>query len=186
MTNDEITNYIFLSDKIEYADIALVFGIWDHWKDSVKKAVELYKDGKVTMVLLSHGVNPSTQINEGDMMEKEALRLGIPRDKLLLENKASNTLENVLFSQNILDQQIGLGKINSLVAVCANFHARRVYMTLKKHMPRHIKIKISPYDPSFINITKGNWSETEEGRKLVNGEVEKISQYVAKGDIAEL
>jgi hypothetical protein len=80
---------------------------------------------------------------------------------------------------------MGLEKIHSLVAICANFHARRVCMTLKKHMPEHIKIKVSPYDPSFVNITKENWNVTEIGRKFVNDEIEKITKYLAKGDIVE-
>ena len=45
MTNEEITDYIFLDDTDLKGDIAFVFGTWNAWKESVEKAVELYKNG---------------------------------------------------------------------------------------------------------------------------------------------
>ena len=186
MNNEEITNYIFLNDENPQGDIALVFGTWGTWQEPVAKAAELYQKRLVPKVIVSQGANPSTGVVEGDLMAEELAKLGVPSNDILIENKAKNTLDNVLFSKEIIDKKIGLQNIHTLVAVVRNFHARRALMTLKKHFPQQIKVKVLAYESKYYPFTKDNWSKTDVGREVVMGEVKKIQKYLAKGDLAEL
>lgn len=186
MTNKEITEYIFLNDPDQKGDVALVFGTWNAWKGSVEKAAELYKKGLVPKIIVSGGKNASTGIIEGDHMAHELIALGIKNEDILIENKSTNTLENVLFSLKVIDKEIGLKNIHTIVGVVKNFHARRSLMTLRKHIPTHIKLKAAAYDSEYYPFTKDTWTESEAGKNIVLGEVEKIKTYLAKGDIAEL
>ena len=67
----------------------------------------------------------------------------------------------------------------------ANAHARRVLMTLKKHMPKNMIFKACPYYYKRFGVTKENWMNSET-RARVESELEKIKAYLAKGDIIEI
>lgn len=186
MTTDEVTKYIFLEDSDVRGDIAFVFGTWNSWKISILKAAELYKKGLVPKILVSGGVNRHTGIVEGDLMGKEMENLGIPPADILIENKATNTLENVTFSLPIIDRALGLDSIKVITAVVKNFHARRALMTLRKQMPEGTILKSAVYISPIRNFTKDNWHESELGRRTVMEEVRKIQEYLKNGSIAEL
>ena len=59
-------------------------------------------------------------------------------------------------------------------------------MTLKKHMPPHICLKSSAYQSQHYDFNANDWYKSEYGRQKVQGELEKITRYLEKGDIAEL
>ena len=151
MTTEEITNYIFLEDQDLRADIAFVFGTWNAWRESIEKAAELYKGRLVPKVIVSGGLNKQTGVVEGDLMVNELVNSGVPREDILVENRSTNTLENVLFPKDVIDNMLGLDSIKVITAVVKNFHARRVLMTLKKHMPTQVfTVHLDPTSP-------GNW-----------------------------
>ena len=117
-------------------------------------------------------------------MAKEAIKRGVRSQDIIIEDKSTNTLENVLFSKNILEKEIGLINIKSIDAVVKNYHSRRALMTLKKHLPKGIKLKSCPYD--VYNFTSKNWFLCEKGKEKVHEEFNKIMRYLKKGDIEEL
>ena len=186
MDTEEITKYIFLDDTDQKGDLAFVFGTWDVWNESVKKAAQLYKDRLVPKILVSSGVNPVTGVVEGDLIAQDLEKLGIPRADILIENKSTNTLENVLFSKKIIEKELGLKNVRSIVAVVKNYHARRALMTLRKHMPNEIELKTAAYIADKYPLHKDDWQKTVAGKEKVLEEVEKIKTYLAKGDLAEL
>lgn len=186
MEVEEITKYIFLDDEKPAGDIAIAFGTWNSWKESVEKAAELYKNNFVPKIIVSGGVNPTSGVIEGDLMAIELEKLGVPKKDILVENRSTNTLENVLFSKKIIDKELGLQNIRVIIAVVKNYHARRVLMTLRKHISQNIKLKSAAYTSAHYPFAKENWDKIQIGRKKVIGEVEKIKKYLAKGDLAEL
>jgi uncharacterized SAM-binding protein YcdF (DUF218 family) len=186
MEIDEITEYIFLNDENPTGDIAFVFGTWNAWKESVVKAADLYKKGFIPKIIVSGGLNPTTGIIEGDMMAEELKKLGVLKNDILVENKSTNTLENVLFSMQVIDKTLGLQNIHTITAVVKNYHACRALMTLRRHISKGIKLKASAYTAAHYPFTKDNWNNTEKGSEKVNEELEKIKNYLAKGDLEEL
>ena len=186
MDNEQITKYIFIDDADLRGDIAFVFGTWNAWKGSVEKAVELYKKGLTPKMIFSGGVNKKTRVIEGEAMAEEAIKLGVLREDVFIENKSTNTLENVLFSLNVIDKNLGLKNIKVIIAVVKNYHARRALMTLRKHIPAHIQLKSAAYTSDYYPFTKDNWSTSDLGKEKVLEEVQKIKVYLAKGDLTEL
>lgn len=186
MNEKEITDYIFLDDFNPKGDIAFVFGTWNAHKESVQKAVDLYKSGLVPKIIFSGGLNPKYSVIEAPAMALEAIGLGVPQGDILIEDKSTNTLENVVFSLKVIEKEIGLDNIKTIVAVAKNYHSRRVLMTLRRHVPRHIKLKVSAYSSEHYSFTKENWTESELGRKKIFEEKEKIKKYLEKGDLTEL
>ncbi len=187
MTTEEITKYIFLEDSDLKGDIAFVPGTWNSWQASIQKVVTLYKTGLVPKIIVSGGVNKVSGIIEGDLMAADLARLAVPREDILVENKSTNTLENVLFSLPIIEESLGLDNVKTIVAVVKNFHARRALMTLRKNLPARVVLKSASYVPlPLFNFTKDDWFLSEVGREKVLGEMEKIKKYLANGSIMEL
>lgn len=178
----KITDYIFLKSSPQKADVALVFGT--RHKEPLKKISKLYKSKLISKILISGGKNRVTGENEAESMSKELIKLGVLPSDLILEDKSSNTLENIIFSKKILDEKIGLKNIHEIIAVVKHYHSRRALMTLKKHFPKHIKIV--PVTYNVYGFTKDNWHKSEIGREKVLGEWNKIPKYLEKGDIEEL
>ena len=109
-------------------------------------------------------------------MAEEAVKLGVQREDVLAENKSTNTLENVLFSLEVIDRELGLKNIKVITAVVKNYHSRRAMMTLRKHIPAHIKLRAAAYTSPHYNFTKDNWMESEIGRNRVLEEVNEIER----------
>lgn len=183
---EEVTKFIFVEHLDEQSDLIFVFGTGKSLRQSVQEAVNLYKNKISPKILFTGGVNDFTHENEADVSLIEATKAGVPESDILIENKATNTMENVVFSMKIIDEKIGLENIKSITAVVKNFHARRALMTLRKFLPKHIEIRSHAYTSVMFPFTKHNWHEQEDWKKLVLGEVEKIKNYTQKGHLAEI
>lgn len=178
----KITNYIFLKSDPQKANLALVFGT--RHQEAINKVFELYRDGLVPKILVSGGINRVTGENESLEMSNKLIRLGVKKEDLILEDKSTNSLENVLFSKQIIDEKIGFNKIKKIIAVVKHYHSRRALMTLKKHFPKTIKLIPVAYE--IYGFTMDNWFNNELGKEKVLSEWKKIPEYLAKGDIKEL
>jgi len=178
----EITNYIFLDSEPEKADLILVFGT--QHEEPILKVKELYDRGFASRILISGGVNRTTKENEALRIKKSLLALGIDNKDIILEDKSTNTLENVVFSLQVIEDTIGLKNVKKIIIIVKCYHARRALMTLKKHFPK--SIKIIPVAYKIFGLDKNNWYLKEKGIEKVTGEWQKISKYLAKGDIEEL
>lgn len=179
---NKITEYIFLNSLPQKAHLAIIFGT--RHKVALETVFQLYQKGLIPKVLLSGGINKTTGQNEAEDMAKNLIAMGIKRDDLILENKSTNSLENVLFSKDKIEQEIGFQNIKKIIAVVKHYHSRRALMTLKKHFPK--TVELIPVTYEIYGFTKDNWFESEAGREKVLDEWEKIPKYLAKGDIEEL
>lgn len=178
---------MFLEDKDQRGDLAVVFGI-ENWRDPLTKAVSLYREGLIPKLLFTGGINKKSSEPEAENMYEEALRLGLPKEDLYLENQATSTLENVLFANKLIEEKIGWDKISTVCGVMVNVHARRALMTMKKVFPPGTKLKACPYVYSgFPYPDKAeDWPKFERAVVIVNRELKKIETYLAKGDLAEI
>lgn len=183
MDTEQITNYIFVPAVSEKADLAFIFGT-RQYQGAVKIAYDLYKINLVPKILVSGGMNRVSGENEALAIFQKLSSLGVNNGDIIVEDKSTNTLENVLFSRDFIEKNIGWENIQTIIAVVKNYHSRRALMTLKKHFPKHIKFISADYE--VYNFNKNNWSESEQGKEKVFGEYEKIQKYLAKGDIEEL
>jgi len=171
---ESITEFIFMEDEIEKADIILIPG--GSHKELIHKAVELYKAGYAKYILPSGGPNKklSHHRTEYDFLSEEAIKLGVPKEAILKEDKASHTFENAQFSYQVCNENgIPLSKV---ILVCKNFHARRSYISYKLNFPKDTKFIVQPIVDGK-GITKGNWMNTESHRTKVMSEVMKIGKY---------
>ncbi|UVI27694.1 YdcF family protein [Paenibacillus spongiae] len=111
------------------ADAAIVLGaaLWDNepspgLQERLDHALKLYKQGTVSNLILTGGLdhNGST-LTEAEGMRDYLLAKGVPADRMVLENDARSTYENLLFSKPIA-QRNGW---ESLIIVTHDYHAPR-------------------------------------------------------------
>lgn len=118
------------------ADAGIVLGaaLWNDvpspaLKERLDYAWQLYEAGTVDKLILSGGLDGNGSVKtEAEGMRDYLIAKGISTDKLLLENKASSTYENLLFSKNIAEQN----ELTDLIIITHSYHAARSKEVAKK------------------------------------------------------
>ena len=128
-----IWNYLRLNQKIEKANCILVLGSND--KRVADRAIELYFKKYANYIIFSGGIGRLTKNifkeKEADIFAGIAYKKGVPREKVLIENKSTNTGENIRFTKKLLKQK-GLN-FKSFIVVQKPYMERRSYATFKKN-----------------------------------------------------
>jgi uncharacterized SAM-binding protein YcdF (DUF218 family) len=184
LTNEELTDYIFLETQElpKKADLILVLGT--RIKSGLPLAAGLYAAGRAPRILVTGGINKTTGEREAEVMASELVKRGVPPAALLLEKRATNTLENILFSVDLLREVDLLQSVQKILLVVKNYHARRALMTAKRWFLN--EVEFFPLSYNSWGFDRQNWWQKPHGRQAVYGEYAKIQRYLAKGDIAEL
>ncbi|MEA4964039.1 YdcF family protein [Lutispora sp.] len=172
-----ISDFIFMEDDIEPADVILIPG--GSHKQLIESAAKLYHDGFAPYILPSGGSNVKLPEynSEWEFLYKNAIELGVPKEAILKEDKASHTFENAQFSLSLLREK-GID-VKKVILVCKNFHSRRAYLTYATIFPSNIKIMVYPVVDGK-DITKNNWLLDEGKIHIVMSEVVKIGSYFEK------
>ena len=106
---------------------------------------------------------------------------GVPPDRILEEDRATNTGENVMFSLPIIDTALGLKNIRSVICLGNTWTARRYPMTLHRHWPEVTKMLVTV---DSFQTPRALWHTDPEFSRRVVAEWDKIEPYKVKGFIA--
>lgn len=175
----QLWDYHHMQHQLEKADCILALG--SHDLRVADRAAELYLQGWAPLVIMSGGLGNLTQNmwteSEADQFAAIAIRKGVPEKAVLVENKSTNTGENIVFTQQLL-QQNGLNP-QKFIVVQKPYMERRSYATFKKHWPYKDLIVTSPQ----INFTDYPNDEIPLERviNIMVGDLQRIKEYPAKG-----
>jgi uncharacterized SAM-binding protein YcdF (DUF218 family) len=175
----KLWNYHLLNHTLEKSDCILVLG--SHDLRVAERGAELYLQGWAPLLIFSGGLGNFTknmwQEKEADLFAKLAIKMGVPENKILIENKSTNTGENILFTQQLLKQH-DLDP-QSFIVVQKPYMERRSYATFKKHWPDKKLIVTSP------QITFENYPTEEIPLQrvitIMAGDLQRIKFYPEKG-----
>jgi len=183
---DDITNFIFLEDEMEEADIIFIPG--GSHPELGEYAAELWKEGLAIYIMPSGGVSIKTGKFNGVKSKKELYNKdyktdcefladvlsinGVTKNSIIWEDTSAFTKENAIFSRRIADQNNM--EIKKAIICCKSFHARRSLMCYQLAFPdTKFYIQPVPYYENNILISKDNWFKTEAGIKRVLGELQR-------------
>jgi len=128
--------------------------------DRVRHAVELYRQGWAPLIVLS-GPLLRNDFSEGELMNSEARGMGVPQNAIqVVRSEADSTLEEAL----VLRRFLAGHKLNRLIVVTSNFHARRsrnIYRAVLGKSGFEVRVSASPdmrFDPR-------RWWQQREGQK---------------------
>ncbi len=185
---NDITNYIFVSDEPEVADVIFLPG--GMHPQQPEYAAELYRRGYAKWIVPSGymgvkwdfwpGVADKAEIYTGtyatecEFFIAVLTKNGVPRDAIIPEDAARHTRDNAFLSRKVVDASSI--RIKTALIVCKEFHARRCLMLYQLAFP-DVKFKVCPVNCS--NITKENWHKSERGINRVMGELSRCgNQFV--------
>lgn len=98
----------------------------------------LFQEGWAQLLVFSGGFGDQTRnlwpVSEAEMFAREAVKLGIPKEKMLLETCSTNTGENVAFTRQLLREK-GLDP-KSFLLVHKPYMERRALATFQKVWPQ--------------------------------------------------
>jgi uncharacterized SAM-binding protein YcdF (DUF218 family) len=177
-----IAEFLDLEARPRQADLVFTFGTWH--PDPARIAADLFTRGMGRYVVITGGENRSTGINEAQAHLNILTASAIPRDRIIVEDCSTNTLENVRFALPRIAQKVKIESIRAIVAVTKWYHCRRAVMTLKRDLPQGIRYYAETYEPE--GIARVNWHLHPEGTRRVLKEWESIRRYLAQGDIAQV
>lgn len=172
-------DYHHMQHVPEKSDCILVLG--SHDLRVANRGAELYLQGWAPLLILSGGLGNFTSgmwtEPEADKFARIAMEMGVPEKAILVESKSSNTGENILFTQQLL-QQKNLDP-HSFIVVQKPYMERRSYATFKRHWPDKKLLVTSP-QISFHDYP----NEEIPLEKVINimaGDLQRIKVYPEKG-----
>src|SRR3989344_6249747 len=174
-----IWDYHLMHHDLIKADCILALGSRD--TRVAERAADLYLTGWAPYILFSGGFGDTTKISftkpEAEVFADVAVKKGVPLEKIIIENKSSNTGENIIFSKNLVEEK-GYN-FNSFILVQKPYMERRTYATFKKQWPEKDCIVTSP------NLSFETYSTSEHYKNrwidVMVGDLHRIKEYPAKG-----
>lgn len=158
------------------ADAALVFGCGQVWKREARcaTAAHVYHRGMARWLVVSGGVIvPGTDQTEAAWFRDRLVAHGVPPEKILLEDRATNTAENAAFALPILSSH----GFRHVVLVMSDFEAIRAHLTAKRAWQGQ---GIAIYDyhaPSRGHWSPWTWWLSREGWSLTFYTVPRLFRY---------
>ena len=172
-------DYHHLHHPLEKSDCLLVLG--SHDSRVAERGAELFLQGWAPLIIMSGGLGRLTKESwaetEAALFARIAIAKGIPPEAILIEDQSTNTGENILFTQQLL-QQKGLTP-ESFLLVQKPYMERRSYATFMKQWPGKKLCITSPQFSLEDYPTAG--LPMERVIQIIVGDLQRIKLYAEKG-----
>ena len=174
-----IWDYHRMNHRLKKADCLFVLG--SHDTRVAEYAADLFLQELAPYIIFSGGLGNLTvdifKKPEAEIFADIALAKGVPKNKIIIENKSTNTGENIRLTREILKQR-GLD-FNSFILVQKPYMERRTYATFKKIWPEKEFMVTSPQ----IDFTDYPNNEISKERviNIMVGDLQRIKVYPEKG-----
>ena len=130
--------YHSFGDRNEDVDQVIVLGakVWDSGPsvslmDRIYAAERYLKDNPTDTVVVSGGQGPDEPMTEAQAMKDELVRLGIEPERIILEDKATSTWENLNFSLDLIEEITGQ-RPKKIGVLSSEYHLFRASLFAKK------------------------------------------------------
>lgn len=176
-------DYLCLNQPPQKADCIVGFGSFD---DSIAtRAAQLYLEGYAPKILFTGGLGRCT---EGRFSESEAARfakvarsLGVPAQDILLEDKSTNTKENIEFTRELLEQTHTPHA--AILGVHKPYMERRITAAMGVYWPSLNFFVTSPIMdiPQYLEGADHQGLPRKEAISVIVGDFQRIELYAALG-----
>ena len=176
-------DYHRLNHPLERVDAILVLCSYD--TAVAQRGAQLFLEGWAPLLIFSGGLGAITKRlwsePEADQFARIAVGMGVPADRILIENRSTNTGENVQFTRELLTAR-GLDPVTFLL-VQKPYMERRSYATFMKRWPEKRAIVTSPqvsFDDYLARYSNDALSPDDVVAIMV-GDLQRIQLYPALG-----
>ena len=176
-------DYMKLDQPLRKADCIVGFGNFN--TNIARRAAELYLQGYAPYVLFTGGLGRNTlgmlPEPEAHRFAKVAMECGVPEEALLLEDRSTNTKENIEFTRQLLqDRGIPHGHI---LGVHQPFMERRITATMGVYWPGQSFSVTSPQVtiPQYLEDSLKQGVTLEAAISVIVGDFQRIELYAQLG-----
>ena len=178
-----IWDYHRLNHPLSHADAILV--LCSHDVAVAVRGAELFLEGWAPLLIFSGGLGAITRRlwheAEADQFARIAIDRGVPKDCILVENRSTNTGENVLFTRRLLAEK---GRDpQTFIVVQKPYMERRSYATFRKVWPEKEILVTSPQISmdDYLNEYSHDALSPDDVVSIMVGDLQRIRVYPAKG-----
>ncbi|MER6825116.1 YdcF family protein [Streptosporangium sp. NPDC000563] len=172
-------DYHNMHHEPRHSDIGI--GLGSHDIGVAVFAAELFGKGFFPRIVFT-GANAPTTIErfprgEAVHYREEAVRLGVPVDRILVETRATNTGQNIEFTRTLLADH-GIG-VSSVTLVSRPYQQRRAYATCKKLWPE-VEVTCASASLPLADYI-GAIGDADRVANMIVGDTQRISKYAELG-----
>ncbi len=180
MTDDQISELLFVREEPARGDLAMVFGAANELDlfRRTRQGVRLYQQGYVPRLLVTGGGTLAMVRPDALRMVDLARHLGVPETDLLIETRSNNTFANACLSLELLREHGLLDDMKTILLVSSEWHMRRVLLTVQKTFPLDLRFVCCP---TLEGCTRETWAALEECRAEVLREWELLVAFREAG-----
>jgi uncharacterized SAM-binding protein YcdF (DUF218 family) len=175
----KIWDYLLMNHRLAKSDAIVVLG--SHDTRVAERGAELFLQGWAPLLVYSGGLGNLTRSMwtrpEAEIFADIAVKLGVPREKILVEPRSTNTGENVRFSRQLLAERKLTPR--SVIAVQKPYMERRTFATFKQFWPEP-DLRVTSPQLSFDDYPRGDITQDDVIHIMV-GDLQRIRVYPAKG-----
>lgn len=175
-----IWDYMLLHQSLQKCDAVFLLGNRDD--RTGEHAAKLFLDGYGRELIISGGgqrLHWDDALTEAGHFALIAERLGVPRDKMLLEERATNTGENIAFVYGLLQKSNKHPR--SLLLVQKPYMERRTLATFMKQWPEEgVKIVVTSPDISYDEYFDQQ-NPKQDIIDIMVGDLQRIREYPRLG-----
>ena len=179
-------DYHFLKQELQKVDCIFVLG--SHDPSVADYAAQLYHEGYAPYIIFSGGVvrsvgelRNSSPKSEAEAFFDIAVEKGVPAEAIILENEATNTGENFIFTRKLLQEK----QLNfkSFILVQKPYMVRRTWATAKVQFADFDFIAIALPDTYESYIARCAENNISKARVISNmtGDLQRLKIYPDKG-----
>ena len=178
-----IWDYMRLNMEVLPADCIVGFGCYND--DIPLRCAQLYHQGYAPKVLFTGGLGRNTAEmwteSEAERFGRIAMEAGVPEDALILENKSTNSAENILFTRDKL-AELGLTPTR-LLGVHKPFMERRLYAAWQVYWPEMELIVTSPQLTleEYIHNSVAQGLSEQKVIDVMVGDFQRMDVYAKRG-----
>jgi uncharacterized SAM-binding protein YcdF (DUF218 family) len=169
----------------DLAPAGAILVLCSHDTAVAERGAQLFLEGYAPLLIFSGGLGGITRQMwtepEADRFAAIARAAGVPDQRILVENRSTNTGENVAFTRALLAER-GLDP-QSFILVQKPYMERRTYATFRKVWPEKTAIVTSPrvsFEDYLARYSNASLSERDVIGIMV-GDLQRIREYPARG-----
>jgi uncharacterized SAM-binding protein YcdF (DUF218 family) len=175
----KIWDYHHVHHTLVPSDCILTLG--SHDTRVAGRAAELYHQGWAPLLIFAGGLGRLTEgmwtESEADLFARIAIEKGVPADVILIENRSTNTGENIQLVRQLLREK-GLDP-QTFLLVQKPYMERRTFATFAKAWPEKRFVVTSP-QISFEDYPTAD-IPLEQVINIMVGDLQRIKLYPEKG-----
>ncbi|MEA1910025.1 MAG: YdcF family protein [Patescibacteria group bacterium] len=137
-------------------------------RQRVEEAVKLFEEEYAPAVIMSGAARDEGPSN-AEAMKRIAVNLGVPDDKILVEEDSTNTVANAKLVRAIIEEN----KLTKIILVTSPYHQRRAYIAFSKALSG-LPVKIINHSSTDSVWRKNGWWQDDWAKAITISEIQKV------------